>query len=95
MTRRTFKPTLKRKKCFFIFCLAKMSAPPNLKLALVVDLTDSYDAFQVVDLISVQPLAPNTYIIQTKPFDDTTLKHGAGAPISQQDIQSLLKKSFK
>ena len=69
----------------------------NLRLALVIDVTDSYDTngVQVVDLISLQPLAPNTYIIQTKPFDDTALRHGAGAPISQRDIHSLLNNSLK
>ena len=68
----------------------------NLRLALVIDVTDCYDTngVQVVDLVSLQPLAPNTYIIQTKPFDDSALMHGAGAPISQQDIRSLLNKIF-
>lgn len=64
----------------------------DIRLALVVDTVDSYDdnGVQVVDLLSLQPLGHNTYIIRTKEFNDHALVNGAGLPITPNEIHTLL-----
>lgn len=50
----------------------------SVKLALVLGEGDD-EEFEVIDLTKIQPLSPNIYLIETKPFFKTDLiKNGAG-----------------
>lgn len=68
------------------------SSDNSVKLALIVD-DGGYDesSTQVVDLIRLQPLSPTIYIIETKPFNNSSLNNGAGTtPFSKEQISFLL-----
>lgn len=69
----------------------------NIRVALVIDANEGYDeqsSVQVVDLIGIQPLDTNIFIIQTQPFNSRMLKNGAGQPLTPDHLQDLFVKSF-
>ena len=63
-----------------------------VKLALIVD-DGGYDesSTQVVDLIRIQPLSPTIYIIETTPFNNSSIEKGAGnSSFTKEQISFLL-----
>ena len=76
--------------CFF----KKMSAP-SVRLALVVDPQDKYDesAVQVIDLVGINPIGDNIFIIQTVPFDHHSIANGAGHLLTS-DQKNLIISSL-
>lgn len=72
-----------------------MTSQNEIRLALVVDSADSYDgsSVQIVDLTSLIPIGNHTYIIRTKPFDDSKLENGAGEFIPRNEIYNLIQKA--
>ena len=69
-----------------------MSSVKNVKLALVIG-KDENEEFEVIDLSKIQPLSPNIYLIETKPFFSTDLiKDGAGDELfTTEQIRFLLQ----
>lgn len=68
----------------------------EVHVSLVIDTQDSYDenSLQVVDLKSIQMLAPNVFVIQTKNYvPPPKLINGAGDVIEKKDLLNLLSTS--
>ena len=66
----------------------------EIKAALVIDNNNGYDettSVQVIDLIGIQPLDDNTYIIITDKFKNTVLKNGAGKFLSKETLEKLIQ----
>ena len=64
----------------------------DIKIAMVVDPGDGYDesSIQVVDIKAMQRVAPNLYILQTKPFNEAPLLNGAGNPLTKDQIDLII-----
>ena len=66
----------------------------EIKAALVIDNNNGYDettSVQVIDLIGIQPLDDNTYIIITDKFKNTVLTNGAGKFLSKETLEKLIQ----
>ena len=70
----------------------------DVKAALVIGKStssDDYDELKLVDLLSIQPIAPLTYVIQTSPFPDDSIKDGAGNIIPLSVLYNMIKDSIE
>lgn len=65
----------------------------SVRLALVIGEGDNDGDLEVIDITKIQPLSPNIFLIETKPFlKAVLLKNGAtnGELFTPEQIHSLL-----
>lgn len=62
-----------------------------IKIALVVDDSTDESGIQVIDVVSVEPLGDNRFIVETKPFRDVCLSCGVGVPFDQTQALAVAR----
>ena len=59
---------------------------------MVVAPDDAYDesSIQVIDIKGIHYIAPNLYVLHTKPFNEASLLNGAGIPLTSTEKQQII-----
>lgn len=65
----------------------------KVRIALVLG-DDKDSDLQLVDIVRIQPLAPNIFLMELEPFDNSLLVNGAGPVFTREQIHILLSTLF-